>query len=138
MRKFLKKFRLGDQYLRYLFSYMTVLLIPLVILTFFYSSRFMKKFYDEIFETVDLELVQLGTQIENQWNSMQSIVNQLALTGTINQASSAQTPLNLSPVITYLSGFCSANPFITDIALILDGQDYVSTSQTTCQKDYYF
>ena len=80
MRKFLKKFRLGDQYLRYLFSYMTVLLIPLVILTFFYSSRFMKKFYDEIFETVDLELVQLGTQIENQWNSMQSIVNQLALT----------------------------------------------------------
>lgn len=138
MRKFLKKFSLGNQYFRYLFSYMTVLLIPLAILTFFYSSRFMKKFYDEIFETVDLELVQLGTQIENQWNSMQSIVSQLTLTGTINQASSTQSPLNLSPIITYLSGFCSANPFITDIALILDEQDYICTSRTTCQKDYYF
>lgn len=81
MKKLRKKFDFGHQYIRYLFSYMTILLIPLIILTFFYSSRFMKKFYNEIFETVDLELVQIGTQIENQWSSMQGIVNQLTLTG---------------------------------------------------------
>lgn len=138
MKKLRKKFNFGQQYLRYLFSYMTILLIPLIILTFFYSSRFMKKFYNEIFETVDLELIQIGTQIENQWSSMQGIVNQLTLTGIGYQASLAKSPLELKPVIDYLSGFCSANPFITDIALVLDEQDYVSTRSTTCKKDYYF
>ena len=68
MEKLRKKFNFGHQYFRHLCSYMTILLIPLVILTFFYSSRFMKKFYNEIFETVDLELIQIGTQLENQWS----------------------------------------------------------------------
>ena len=48
-----KKRKFGRHYIRYLISYMTVLLIPLVILTFFYSSRFMKKFYDEIYAAAD-------------------------------------------------------------------------------------
>ena len=63
MKKIWKNHVLGKQYIRYLISYVTVLLIPLVILTFFYSSRFMKKVYGEIYETVDLELMQLGTKI---------------------------------------------------------------------------
>lgn len=99
MQKNTKKRKFGEHYVRYLISYMTVLLIPLVILTFFYASRFMMKFYDEIYETVDLELLQ---------------------------------------IITHLSALTSANPFIQDIVLILDGKEYVTTSSTTCQKDYYF
>ena len=66
MQKTGKKQKFGRHYIRYLISYMTVLLIPLVILTFFYSSRFMKKFYDEIYETVDLELLQISTQLDNE------------------------------------------------------------------------
>ena len=138
MQKTGKKQKFGRHYIRYLISYMTVLLIPLVILTFFYSSRFMKKFYDEIYETVDLELLQISTQLDNELESMQNIVGQLTLTGTIHDASEAQTPLALSPTITYLSALTSANPFIQDMVLILDGKEYVTTSSTTCQKDYYF
>ena len=133
-----KKRKFGRHYIRYLISYMTVLLIPLVILTFFYSSRFMKKFYDEIYETVDLELLQISTQLDNELESMLNIVGQLTLTGTIHDASEAETPLALSPTITYLSALTSANPFIQDIVLILDGKEYVATSSTTCRKDYYF
>ena len=62
----------------------------------------------------------------------------LTLTGTIHDASEAETPLALSPTITYLSALTSANPFIKDIVLILDGKEYVATSSTTCRKDYYF
>lgn len=133
-----KKRKFGRHYIRYLISYMTVLLIPLVILTFFYSSRFMKKFYDEIYETVDLELLQISTQLDNELESMLNIVGQLTLTGTIHDASEAENPLALSPTITYLSALTSANPFIQDIVLILDGKEYVATSSTTCRKDYYF
>lgn len=128
----------GGQYLRYLLSYMTVLFIPLIILTFFYSSRFMKKFYEEIYETVDLELVQINTQLENEMESMQSIVNQLALTQTIHQAASASSPPDLASVITSLSGFVSSNIFIDDIVLVLNDNDYVITNTTTCKKDYFF
>lgn len=140
MKKLLKKKHLnfGEQYIRYLFSYMVILVIPLVILTFFYTSRFMKKFYQEIYETVDSELVQLGIQIEGEWTSMEKIVGQLSLSGTIHQTAAAVTPLELEPVITELSGFGSANPFIDDIALVMDDQDFVVTSSTTVRKDYYF
>lgn len=138
MQKHTKKRKFGEHYVRYLISYMTVLLIPLVILTFFYSSRFMKKFYDEIYETVDLELLQISTQLDNELESMENIVGQITLTGTLYKASEANTPLALRPIITYLSALTSANPFIQDIVLILDGKEYVTTSSTTCQKDYYF
>lgn len=138
MQKNTRKRKFGEHYIRYLISYMAVLLIPLVILTFFYSSRFMKKFYDEIYETVDLELLQISTQLDNELESMQNIVGQLTLTGTIHEASEAVTPLDLSPVITYLSALSSANPFFQDIVLILDQKEYIATSSTTCQKDYYF
>ena len=77
MYKLHKKLKWGKQYIRYLVSYMMILLIPLTILTFSYSSRFMKKFYHEIFETVDLELTQVSTQMDNELQSMQNIVGQL-------------------------------------------------------------
>lgn len=138
MYKLHKKLKWGKQYIRYLVSYMMILLIPLTILTFFYSSRFMKKFYHEIFETVDLELVQVSTQMDNEWQSMQNIVGQLVFSNTIQKANAAQTPLDMESVINYLSGFCAANPFIQDIILIPSNFDYVVTSGTTCKRDYYF
>jgi len=133
-----KTFRFGKQYFRYLISYVLILLIPLTILTYFYSSRFMKKFYHEIYETVDLELMQLSTQLENQFVSMQNISSQLTMTGTIQKALSAKTPLALEPVITTLSQFRMANSFIDEIALVMENQDYIVTSFTTCEKDHYF
>lgn len=138
MRNFTRHKKLGEHYLRYLLSYMTVLLIPLIILTFFYSSRFMKKFYEEIYETVDLELVQISTQMENELDTMQSISNQLTLTSTIDHAVKAATPLELDPVIASLSSFTSSNSFIQDIILIPDNNDYIATSTTTCRKEYFF
>ena len=133
-----KKASVGRAYLGYLFSYIIVLMIPIIILTAFYSSRFMKKFYEEIYETVDLELAQLGTQMEHQWVSMQNIADQLTMTKAVHQAAAADSPLDLAPLITTLSSFCCANPFIQDIALVLDEQEYIAASSTTCRKDYYF
>lgn len=140
MKKQTKKRHLhfGEQYIRYLLSYTIILMIPLVILTFFYSSRFMKKFYQEIYETVDSELVQFGTQMESEWTYMEKIIGQLALNGTIRQAANAKNPLELEPVITSLSGYCAASTFMEDIALIMENQEFISTCSSTVQKDYYF
>lgn len=128
----------GAHYVRYLVSYMAVLLIPLVILTIFYSSRFMKKFYEEIYETVDLELLQISTQLDHELESMQNIVGQINLTDTFHEATEAESPLDLRPVTAGLSALISANPFIENIVLIPNGREYVITNTTTCRKDYYF
>lgn len=138
MKIFAKKQRMGEHYFRYLLSYMMVLLIPLVILTFFYSSRFMKKFYAEIYETVDLELVQVSAQLDNEMESMQGIINQLLVTDAIHQASRSSYPIDLSSTMIALSGFTASNPFIEDIVLILEDNDYIITSTTTCQKDFFY
>lgn len=138
MKNFNKNKKLGEHYLRYLLSYMTVLLIPLIILTFFYSSRFMKKFYEEIYETVDLELVQISTRLDNEMESMQNIIHQFALTRITQQAAQATSPLKLNSIITSLSGLVSSNTFIEDVILIPDDNDYIITSTTTCKKDYFF
>ena len=76
--------------------------------------------------------------MDNELQSMQNIVGQLVFSNTIQKANAAQTPLDMESVINYLSGFCAANPFIQDIILIPYDFDYVVTSSTTCQKDYYF
>lgn len=128
----------GKQYIRYLLSYTTILMIPLIILTFFYSSRFMKKFYHEIYETVDSELMQFGTQLESEWTAMKKIVGQLALDGTAHQAVKAANPLELEPVINQLSGFCAASNFIDDIVLVINENEFVVTCSSTVRKDYYF
>ena len=129
--------KLKKQYVRYLLSYLIVLIIPLGVLTFFYSSRFMRRFYQEIYETVDAQLIQLGTQLESEWTAMEQIVGQLTMNGSAGQAAAAPHPLALAPYINDLAGFCAANSFIQDIALFMDQQDYVVTNSTTAQKDYY-
>ena len=136
-RKLLPK-NFSKLYSRLLLSYTVVLLIPLVVLIYFYSSRFMKRFYTEIYNTVDSELIQFGTQMDNEWNSMQSITDHLTMTGVTSQAANAAGPLELKPVITALSNYRSANPFLTDIVLVMKDQPYVTTCFTTAEREYYF
>ena len=102
--------KLKKQYVRYLLSYLIVLIIPLGVLTFFYSSRFMRRFYQEIYETVDAQLIQLGTQLESEWTAMEQIVGQLTMNGSAGQAAAAPHPLALAPYINDLAGFVPPIP----------------------------
>ena len=138
MSKSANKHKFGKHYIHNLLSYLLVLLIPLAILAAFYSSRIKEKLFQEIYETVDLELAQISLQMDHQLDSMNNMVGQLTLSGALPSALQAGSPLELAPVISSLSGFRSANPFIEDMALILDRQDYVITASTTCNKTFYF
>ena len=138
MLAFIRQKDFGRHYIRYLVSYLIVLMIPITILTVFYSSRFMKKFYAEIYETVDLELRQTSTRLDNEIDSMEKIVSQLTLTDVIHQAAAAENLLDLKPAIAYLATLSAANPFFEDIILVPAGGDYVATTATTCATDYFF
>ena len=130
--------RIGAQYIRSLLSYLIVLAIPLVLLTSFYSFRFLSKYYDEVYETVDLELQQISSSFENQLSTMESILGQLSLSGSLQQITDSATVLDLEPMIQYLSIFTSTNPFFADIIVALDHIPYVITSSTTSEETYFF
>ena len=132
------RLRLRGQYGRLLLSYTVILMIPLVILTFFYSSLFMKRFRQEIYNTVDSELRQVALQMDNEWETMEGIAEHLVISGTAAQAARASCPLELGPVIADLASLREANPFLQEIAVVMDQQPYVATSYTTAEKEYYF
>ncbi len=128
----------GKHYFLYLVSYMIVLFIPLSIISLAFSARFITKFYDEVFETVDMELQQIGYQIDAETNQMKATVARLSIDGTMGNALRSSTPLAYLPVINYLSIIVSANSFYDDIILFLNSNDYIATSSTTWQKDYFY
>lgn len=130
--------RIGAQYIRSLLSYLVVLAIPLVLLISFYSFRFLSKYYDEVYETVDLELQQISSNFEYQLSTMESILGQLSLSGSLQQITDSATVLDLEPMIQYLSIFTSTNPFFADVILVLDHIPYVVTSSTTSEETYFF
>lgn len=133
-----KSVKPGAHYIRSLLSYLTILAIPLILISYFYSFRFLKHYYKEVYETVDMELMQVSSQFENQVNLMESIVGQLALSGLVQQTTNAKSAIQLNPIISNLSMYTTANPFIEDIILIPDDREFVVTSSTTCDKSYFY
>lgn len=138
MKQHQRSSKIGAYYIRSLLSYLVVLAIPLVLLTSFYSFRFLTKYYDEVYETVDLELQQISTSFENQLTTMETVLGQLNLSGSLKQMTDAANPLDLEPMIQYLSMFTSTNPYFADIILALDQVAHVVTSSTTSEKSYFF
>lgn len=128
----------GKHYIRYMLSFVAVLLIPLLILAFSFSSRFLQKFYEEVYETVDMELDQILIQTDNDIDQLKSITAKLSIDGTLNSGLRANTPLDLLSIINYLQILISANDYISDIYVILDKNNYVATSSTTWNKDYFY
>lgn len=135
-RKRLSKKPLGKQYLRYLISYTIVFLIPLCFLSFFYSSRFIKQFHEEVYRTVDLELQQFSSEIDNEITILQSIVKQISLSSTIRNFNSSL--LEYQNVISFLSVFKETNNFFDEMFVILDDEEYVVSNSSTCEVDYLF
>lgn len=133
-----KKPKLGFVFIRSLLSYLIILALPLIFLSSFYSIRFLNRYYDEIFETVDLELAQMATEFENQITNMEYIVGQLSLMGTVKDVTLADSIMDLTPTMTTLSIFTSANPFLADIILMFDQSEWVISPSTTSEKSSYF
>ncbi len=125
-------------YVRFIFSFLAILMIPLTIITTVFSSRFLKRFEEEVLETVDMELDQMMIYTDILLSQIQSTAVRLSIDGTLRVALKAESPVDFIPVMNYLSIITSANNQFDDIILFLDCTDYIVTSTTTWQKDLFF
>ena len=133
-----KKKKSRKLYLRFIFSFLIILLIPLSIITTLFSSRFLLKFQDEVLETVDMELDQLMIYTDMMLQQMQGTAVRLSIDETLRAALNADDPIDFIPVMNYMSIVTSANNQFADIILLLDNTDYVITSTTTWRRDHFY
>ena len=125
-------------YLRFIFSFLIILLIPLSMITAVFSGRFLRKFQDEVLETVDMELDQLIIYTDMMLSQMQNTAVRLSIDGTLNTALTADDPIDFLPIMNYMSIVTSANSQLADIVLLLDNTDYVVTSTTTWRRSHFY
>lgn len=130
--------RAGIQYFRFLVSYILILFIPLIVFSFYFQSRFMIKFYDEVYETIDMELQQISIQVDEKISQMEEDTSRFAIEKIFYSAKKAQNPYQFLPVINYLSILTSANEYYDDIFLNLYDSEYMITSSTTHRKDLFY
>ena len=141
MKKMSTKFRKINKksvFLRFILSFLIILIIPLTIITMHFSGIFLKRFQDEVLETVDMELVQMLIYSDVLLDKIQSTTVRLSLDESLKKAIHADNLLDFLPVISYMSIVVSSNQELADMILVLDDSDYVITSTTTCKKDLFY
>lgn len=128
----------GKHYFQFLISYFVILCIPIAILMGFYSSHFMRQFKNEVYETIDLELQQAATKTDSEIHHLKTTGQQFSIGGMLATATKAKNPLDLIPVMNWLNIVSNSNPFISDVALFLGQSDYIVTSSTTWNKQFFY
>ncbi|MGN0906308.1 MAG: hypothetical protein ACI4NM_04110, partial [Bullifex sp.] len=128
----------GTHYFKYLGTSLLILGVPILVISVYFNSRFLGRFREEVFETVDMELGQISLQLDNRIAQMRETASRLMIDGIISGARKAQDPYQLLPLISYLSILTSSNEWYEDIIINIFSCDYMVTSSTTWKKDLFW
>lgn len=128
----------GTHYFEYLGSSLLILLIPIIIISIYFNSRFIKQFKEEIYDTVDMELYQISIQVDNKIAQMKETSARLAIEKQFSDATKSKDPYDLLPLINYLALITSANDYYEDIWVNIYRNDYMVTSSTTWKKNLFY
>ena len=93
----------GTHYFKYLGTSLIIFIIPVLIISIYFNSRFMSQFKEEIINTVDMELSQLALRSDGKIDEMMETASRLMIDPTINSARKAKDPYQLLPLINYIS-----------------------------------
>ena len=126
----------GKLFFRYLFSYLTLVLIPVVVIGIFYSLSFYRAFNDEVFLSLDKDVQNMAIRLEGELSTFSNMVKQITVSTPIDSASRQFDPEKINYIKQTLSSYDAINPFVSDLYLALPNIGYVLSSTTSCQMDY--
>lgn len=127
----------GKLFFRHLFSYLALVLIPLIIIGIFYSASFSRAFSAEVFSNVDKDMDNISTQIDSQLYIFGSIVRQVSLSPQLSNMPNHFDPESINELKKVLTNYTSTNPFVQDIYVTLPELGYVVSSTTSSQLSYF-
>lgn len=133
---FIKSAIRGKLFLRYLFSYLALVLIPLIIIGGFYSVSFYHAFREEVFLNVDKDLQNTKDSMDSQLSIMSDTVQQISISPQLNSLKEFDSE-KINNMKQLLSNYSSTNPFTDDIYLALPEVGYVVNTSTSCRYSYF-
>ncbi|MCI8624224.1 MAG: helix-turn-helix transcriptional regulator [Provencibacterium sp.] len=123
--------------IRYLGSYLVLILIPIVILGLFYSLNFTAAFREEILQNVDGDLQSFAAQIDHELSVFKSVVQQTALSAPIRSRTGQFDANSVNDIREVLFTYCSTNPFVKDIYAAFDDMGYIISTTTSISIPYF-
>ncbi len=133
----MKGLKFDRLFFKFLLSYLLVLLIPVLCINGLFGYRFMKSYEKEVQSQVDADVIHLGEMIDMEMQTLSTTVDQMYMSMDFSTYHFDDNPLDVKAFIKNLSVYSTTNPFISDIALYLKGEDYMLIGQSSCQVDFF-
>lgn len=124
-------------FFKFLLSYLLVLLIPVLLINGLFGYRFIRAYQKEIQAQVDVDLTHFGDTIDSEMQTLARTVDQMHLLMDFNGYHFDDNPLEGRRYVNNLSIYCTTNPFIREMALYLQNEDYMYIDQSTCKVDFF-
>lgn len=125
-------------FLKYLASYLVVLLIPLAVFTMFISQSLMNVMRKQFVTENVQSLYQFETGIDNAVSRMEAVRDSLIDTVDLDVPPELSDVVKAKELIRSLKTFAVSNSVISDIAFYLYGDSYLYTSNSSYLLDNFF
>jgi len=120
--------------LRFIGSYLLMLIIPLVIFLYLLSNSYLSRMERQV-ETDNLQLTRtIGTNIVGALEGMRKIAHQISKSPDLSTYHLTESPLHASAGISQLANYIYGQSMIDDIVLVCDKSDYVYTAKYAPKK----
>lgn len=137
VRKFNKSGLRGKLFFRYLFSYLALVMIPLVIIGIFYSVSFYNAFRNEVFLNVDKDLSNVASSMDSELSIFSNTVQQVSISPQLGNMTDEFDQEHINELKQLLSNYNATNPFTLDIYLTLPDIGYVVSTTTSADLKYF-
>lgn len=124
-------------FVKYLLSYILILIIPIIFINAIFSGRFIKLFKTETLSNVNADLSQLISELDNEMRTIANTVTQISLSSEIINFNFSNDTLGAQAIIKKMAAYSNTNNFIHDVFIHYNNSDYLVSSTTTCTIDVF-
>lgn len=131
-------FRISKTLKRYIFSYLCILVVPLLIVSLFVYNYVLDVLSEEVL-TNNLHTLQRAQGIiETQMGYILSLENQVYLESNLSPFFLEEDTLRAMEIQRELFNYLRINPYLYDMAYYQADDDYMVTALSSCQKEQFF
>lgn len=131
------QFRHKRWFYKHLFSYILLLVFPLIIINGCFGQKINETYQQEVVSRLRSDIHVLRDTVDSELELLQSTVNQFQLLQAINRYRFEDDPLQANTIKSILATFTITNRLLGDIVYIPYDQDYLFTSSTTSRIDFF-
>lgn len=131
------QFRHKRWFYKHLFSYILLLVVPLVIINGCFGKQINETYQQEVVSRLRSDIHALRDTVDDELELLLSTVHQFQLLQTVNRYRFEDDPLQANSIKSMLATFTITNRLLGDIVYLPYGQNFLFTSSTTSRIDFF-